>query len=286
MSILESERKKKVDRLIEKVKSLPSLPSLYLELVRELRSPMVSVRRVGQIISKDLGMTPKLLQLVNSAYFGISREVTSVERAVALLGLNLVRDCVLVTHIFSQLDPSRPEMSSVAGLWRHSMSCAGLARQVARNEGADNGLVELAATAGLLHDVGKLILATHLGERYQSLYELARQEQIELYLVEEQYLGFNHAEVGASLLERWGLPRELVAAVGFHHQPGLLAEKGFSALTAVHVANYFDHALESYAADSLQVDRSYLSSLELGDRMSEWFQTAGSMRDQHLARTS
>ena len=170
MSILESEMKKKVDRLIDQVKSLPSLPSLYLELVRELRSPMVSVRRVGQIISKDLGMTPKLLQLVNSAYFGISREVTSVERAVALLGLNLVRDCVLVTHIFSQLDPSRPEMSSVAGLWRHSMSCAGLARQVARNEGADNGLVELAATAGLLHDVGKLMLATHLGERYQSLY--------------------------------------------------------------------------------------------------------------------
>ncbi|MFQ5739521.1 MAG: HDOD domain-containing protein [Acidobacteriota bacterium] len=266
---LQNER---LNRFTLNTKSLPSLPSLYLELEKELRSPLATARRVDRIISKDMAMTAKILQLANSAYYGVSREVSTVERAVILLGLDLVKNLVLVVHVFSQFNLAKMKVLPVAGLWRHSMACSGIARKLAIAENAPRDRVDQATTAGFLHDIGKLILANTQPEQYQLMALKAR--GVPLYLAEEDRFGFNHAELGGYFLRLWGLPSPIIQAVAYHHHPHQAPEKVFSPLTAVHVANCLERE-KSEGPPTLgrsEIDEDYLARLSLGGQVEKWQQ--------------
>src|SRR5262249_45031659 len=142
--------------------SLPSLPKLYTTIVDQLNSPDSTARQIGETIGQDMGMTAKILQLVNSALFGCPRRISDPVQAVSILGLHTVKSLVLSHSVFSQFKVAASAHFSFEALWQHSLQVATLARQIARSQDQDRTVVEEAFTGGLLHDVGQLAIATNL----------------------------------------------------------------------------------------------------------------------------
>jgi HD-like signal output (HDOD) protein/CheY-like chemotaxis protein len=259
--------------LISRIQSLPSLPSLYLKIQDELSSPDPSISRVADVIAQDPAMTAKILQLVNSAFFGIPRQISNPATAVNLLGLDTVKAVVLSAHAFSQLDKVPPYID-LDRMWSHSTLVGNLSHQIAKAEGSDNQTCSDARVAGMLHDVGKLVLLANLPEEYVRLHELATELKGNLFELEHLEWGATHAEVGAYLLGLWGLPESVVKAVALHHGPSGRLDETFSATLAVYAANAFAHeftAGEDEPADALESDD--LGNLDV--RLSAWRKLCG-----------
>jgi HD-like signal output (HDOD) protein len=254
------------------MESLPSLPALYVTLLEKMQQPETTIKELGEIISQDPGMTAKTLQLVNSAFFGLSREITNPMQAVSLLGMNTVQALLLSSHTFSQFDTARCLGFSFDALWRHSIRVGACAKRIVQAEGLDRKVMEDAYTAGLLHDAGILVLASSLPEQYAKVLELAHVHSLPLDKAERELLSISHAEVGAYLMTLWGLPSSIVEIIAYHHHPAECRLKEISALTAVHIANVLEHDL--YPEDAMGslpiMDRDYLNMLHLEERLPEW----------------
>jgi putative nucleotidyltransferase with HDIG domain len=223
--------------LLSRIGSLPSLPARYIEMANELQNPETSIQRVGEITASDPAMTAKILQLANSAFFGLRRRVNSAIEAVTYLGMDRVRHLFLAVQAFSQFEPSQGSVFSIDLLWEHSLSTAALAKTIATTEGAIKEVVDAAYTAGLLHDIGELILASKLSELHVGAVDLAVSKMMPLWIAEQAILSATHAEVGAYLLGLWNLPEAVVDAAKYHHNPSLSQTEGFCALTALHAAD-------------------------------------------------
>lgn len=261
-----------LQRLVLKLKSLPSPPFLYFQIMNEMQSPNSSTERVGKIVSRDIAMTTKVLQLVNSAFFGLREYVSDPVQATALLGMEVIRELVLSIHLFSEISQYKLEQLGLSALWDHSLEVGSYARLVAQNGGLTRTIADQAFLAGLLHDVGKLVLAENMPERYYKGYWLGIQQGIELFEAEEKVFGAHHAQLGAYLLALWGLPDWVVAATAYHHNPMARVEDGFSPVTAVHVANVFDHEANPHKIKGgmPQVDLDYLDQLGVKERLDLW----------------
>jgi HD-like signal output (HDOD) protein len=257
-------------QLVAGMQTLPSLPTLYHEVIAAVHAPHGSLAQVGKLIERDLGMSAKILQLVNSAFFGLHRRITSASQAVSLLGLNTVAGLILSSHLFASFDLATTESLALDALWRHSLATAACARAVARAEHGEPKLVEDAFMAGLLHDTGKLVFAANLPHRYGQARALAQEQGVAEWQAEQTELGASHAEVGAYLLGLWGLPASIVEALAFHHRPLAGLDHRFSPLTAVHVANALAHTAGAAAGAGLQVDHEYLAALGLSHRLADW----------------
>ena len=231
--------------LVSQMQSLPSLPSLYAELVEQLQSPDSSVKKVGEIISQDLGMTAKILQLVNSAFFGVRRHISNPAEAVGLLGLDTVMTLAMTIQVFSQFKHDEKSGFSPNTLWFHSLRVGMLAKRIAQSENQDSEVIKDAFTAGLLHDTGHLVLASNLPKHYSQALMLTKTEGLSQEEAERQVFGATHAEVGAYLFGLWGLPNPIIETVAFHHHPGRCLAHQFTALTAVHVGNALEHEIQA-----------------------------------------
>lgn len=253
---------------------LPSIPQVYFHVLEALQDPDCSAEQLGKIVAKDPGLTAKLLQLVNSAFFGFAREVSNAEEAVLLLGIGTLRALALTTSVFSTLQPTAAGQGAAERVWTHSLKVAQLAQQIAETQDADAKTCEQAFTAGLLHDVGKLILTDTLGPAYLEIESRAQKLSRPVVDLEAEILKVTHAEVGGYLLDLWGLPTPLVEAVTLHHSPSDQGEPAFGPLTAVHVAD----ALLSSAESGLVSDRasscslSHLQHLGLSQWLPQWQQ--------------
>lgn len=253
------------------MKSIPSIPSMYFQIIDALQSPNASIQLIGEIVSTDASLTSKILQMVNSAYFGFATSVSSAEEAVQLLGVGRIRSLALCAHIFSSFDKSTLSQDTLDEIWNHSLVTGMAARRIAEIEGCADAMVEQAFTGGLLHDIGKLILAANRPEEYLELEQKAHAEKKALVELEQEFLKVNHAQVGAYLLGIWGLPMPLVEAVAWHHTPSLAGLPEFSALTAVHAANVL--VCETNRNNKglfFNFDAAYLGQLALTDRVSFW----------------
>lgn len=220
--------------IVSRLRSIPSLPTLYDELTAVLRLEDPPLSQIERIISKDVGMAAKILQLANSAFIGARGRVSSLLQAVSLIGTETVRTLVLSVHVFSQFDAHSEVAAYLPALWDHSVAVASLAQRIASSENRAKAVVEESFTAGLLHDLGKVVLLAEMPREYRRIFEtnLGVSPAAEL-----EHLGCMHAEVGAYLMSIWGLPLPLVHAVAFHHRPVETAETQFSSLTAVHAAD-------------------------------------------------
>jgi putative nucleotidyltransferase with HDIG domain len=254
------------------MQTLPSLPTLYLEVLDALQDPHGSLERVGDIIGRDIGMTAKMLQLVNSAFFGLRRHVSSPGEAVKLLGLDTIKALVLSVQIFSHFDHQQKGAFSLDVLWQHSLATSTCAKRIAQEAQPDRRVVDHAFMAGLLHDVGKLVLAANLPELYSATLVQAQEHGTPVWETERALLGTTHAEVGAYLLGLWGLPDAIVEALAFHHCPSACPEQRFSPLTAVHIANALVHTEDSTAAAGAPaaLDSAYVAQLGLSERLQTW----------------
>jgi putative nucleotidyltransferase with HDIG domain len=245
--------------LVSNMGELPSVPALYVEMAQELQALEASIPKVGQIVARDPAMTTKILQLANSAFFGRQHQISSASEAVAYLGLDLIRNLFLAVHAFKQFEPSKKCQFSIEQLWEHSISTATIARKIAKEEEADNKLADDAFTAGLLHDIGKLILACRLPEAYAEAEGRAKMNGLPLWLAEYQVLSTTHAEVGAYLFGLWGLSDSIVEATAYHHSPSKSSNSRFSALTAVHAADCQNDTRMNIGTPAPQPDLIYLS---------------------------
>jgi HD-like signal output (HDOD) protein/ActR/RegA family two-component response regulator len=268
--------------LASQLGSIPSPPALYLALLEECRSEHGSQPRVAGIIQQDAAMTANVLRVVNSAFFGRSRRISDPLRAVQLLGLNTVRALALSAHVFSEFLPTRAGAFSIESLQGHSLRTGMIAKCIAAGECGDKAIVDDANLAGVLHDVGQLVLAARLPDAYRGAHELACRDGLSLSDAERDTFGATHGAVGAYLLGLWGLEDRVVEAVAYHHEPGLcLDATAFTPLTAVHVADVL--AGEAGQAGPLEtrlsLDTEHLARIGVADRLDRWRQSCGRHED-------
>jgi HD-like signal output (HDOD) protein/CheY-like chemotaxis protein len=234
----------RLKELVSQVRQLPSLPSRCSELIDELASTDAAVDRVAAIVERDMGMTAKVLQLANSTFFGGRRRVSSAAEGVQLLGVETIRALVVSSRAFSQLELCKSDQYNVGALDGHSLNVSHCARVIAAAQHADGRTLADATTAGLLHDIGKLVLIDVLAAEYPTTLAKHWRSGQAVWQVEQECFGATHAAVGAYLLGQWGLPDTVVGAVAWHHTPDHSATEAFSALTAVHAGNAIVHDLE------------------------------------------
>ena len=269
-------------RVVARIDRLPSMPASCTAIMAEVQAAEASLQRVAGLISSDLGMTAKILQMVNSAFFGLYRRVTDVEDAVKLLGLDAIRALVLSINVFAAFDPRRMSFFDGEALWRHSLAVGGFARQIVQQTTGDRKAAAGAFLAGMLHDVGKLILAANFSDPYQALLAAPGAEGDRLQR-EAGAIGTTHAEIGAYLMGLWGLEPAILTAIAFHHRPRDSHDQAFEALTVVHAANGFDH--EPWAGQAAEgwterIDETYLKALSLTGQIAVWRQACQALVEE------
>jgi HD-like signal output (HDOD) protein/ActR/RegA family two-component response regulator len=265
--------------------TVPSLPALYTKIKAEVESPASSLKTIGDIIAQDMGMTAKILQLANSAYFGLRMSVSTVEQAIHFLGLDTVQALVLTAQIFSQFAAKRETAFNFDQLWKASLATGALARAIARSEQLDRIEVDQAYTAGLLHDVGILVLATNVSDRYSAVLARASTKGRQAWEEELSEFATTHAEVGGYLLGLWGLNDAIIEAIAYHHRPRDAQGEGVTPLTAVHVANVLhQHEIGQVAGQARsQLDMEYLERLHLTDRLPAWQELATTLLKESVS---
>jgi len=219
-----------LEQLVQSVDELPSLPDVALKVLQMADDPAVSAREISRVISADMALAARLLRIANSAFYGITRSVSTINEAVVILGMQAVRSLALAAASYDTLRREYAGYGLRTGeLWQHSMATAIAAQilagrgQLARNEEA--------FVAGLLHDVGKVVLNVHVAPQFEVIRALAELDNLPFHIAEKSVLGFDHAEVGARVAEKWNLPEHLCTAIGGHHS----IERGSTApiLTAI-----------------------------------------------------
>jgi len=260
--------------LVSQLESLPCLAALHRDLVKELQDEDASVQKVARIIAQDVGMGAKVLQLVNSSFFGVRQRVTSIPQAVALLGLETIRGLVLLIRVFGCFLPPSLEGFSAAALSRHSLAVGQAAHRLLEAEGMDDRQGAYAMIAGMVHDVGKLVLAATMPDQYAEALRLVRQEGAGLLEAEQEVLNATHAEVGGYLLGLWGFVDTIIETVLHHHAPARAGQTGLGVLLAVHVADGFvrqlAHSSDNMPGGASGPDEAYLAQVGLADRLEKW----------------
>ena len=259
----------KIKEIVSRIESLPSLPDIYIRLQQAIIAPDVSVAEVAAIIEKDMAMSAKVLQLVNSAFFGMFQPVESPARAVGLLGLDTIKGLVLGVHVFSEMK-SGSRLFSLNKLMQHSMAVGACAKKIAAAETDNTTIIDHSFIAGILHDVGKLVLASRMREQYDLAIVLAREQKISLREAELQIFHTGHGSVGAYLIGIWGLPGAVVEAIAFHHCLEDYPEHAFSPALAVHVANALYHESRKQEGVTPGLNLAYLEKLGFGSRIEVW----------------
>ena len=218
-----------------RIREIPTLPSVASKVLQILDNPRSSAPDVEQIIMLDQALAARILKLVNSAYYGFPRKISTISQAVVILGFVTVKNLVLsisVADFFIMSGKSR--LFNRSQLWRHSVGTAVASKIIARK--ARFPQLEEAFMAGLLHDVGKVILDHYFSEEFAQVLALIQEKDICMYEAEREVLGVSHAVVGRWIADRWNLPQMLAEVINYHHQP--LENKDYWATTAlVHTAD-------------------------------------------------
>jgi len=271
--------------LVGALRDLPSLPRVFTELKLALGQPGVSIDRIVQIVEQDVAVTAKLLQLVNSAFFGLAPDVTDLKTAVSCLGINVLHNLVLTLQVFRSFQPD--EFVSEAYLEKfhqHARLTARIAGAIAQQEQLPSFIV----LAALLHDVGKLVIAERTPEHFARAMAQAEVENHPLFEIEEKLTQISHAEVGAYLLSVWGLPYSIVEAVAHHHHPRRVPSSGLDSIAVIYFSNLLAHEIEAAEAGTEPpiLDLEYLERCGATDRLAVWRKLAHDAHSNPLALVS
>jgi HD-like signal output (HDOD) protein len=262
--------------IVGAIGQLPSLSVTYTSLTQAVRDPDSSVDKVAEIIEHDVAMAAKVLQLVNSAFFGLARKVTTLQTAVGYLGMETIKNLALASEAFRVFMPHpRVPLSECEAIQEHAHRAAAIAAALPL-EPANR---ESTVVAALLHDVGSLVLGSAMPDVYCSSRAMAAERGCPVYEAEEELLGTSHAEIGAYLLGLWGLPNIAVEAIAHHHRPDRIPHSGFDCTVAVYVANVLDDELEAHPQDEtgLKIEepiRKRLEALGVLSRFAEFRELA------------
>lgn len=251
-----------VRKVVGRLERLPSAPATYFELTRVLGRPDAAIDDAVAIIERDPAMVAKILQLVNSAYFGLAQHITSVKRAVSYLGLDLLKGLALSAHVFEAF-PEREGGFSIEALQAWSLRVARLAKRLV----PDPARRDDAFSAGIVHDIGRIVLAMAMPQAYARVHAGGEGTVSER---EHAELGLSHAEAGAYLLGVWGLPITVVEAAAHHHRPSDLAGNDLQVLAAVHAASVLLDRPEGTDAEAHELDAAFLARAGMPLDLARW----------------
>jgi len=259
----------RLQSLVSQLGALPSPPAMYLELMAECRKPDPSLQRIVDTVNADIGMTAQVLRLANSAFFGRQRRITHLLDALQILGTNTVKELVLSTQVFGAHQGAASPSFSIDQLQRYSLDVSACARMIAELERVDDQVVDDASIAGLLHDIGILVLATRLPAEWDAALEAARAGETDLAEVERSMIGASHAAVGAYLLGLWGLPDAVIEAVVYHHTPREGPRGQLTPAAIVHAADAVVQGAEANLPHA-PLDMDALEEIGLAGRVEVW----------------
>jgi putative nucleotidyltransferase with HDIG domain len=224
-----------IDKLIESTEEIKSLPTSAIKLMQMTESETSSGEDLAKVIGMDQGLTAKVIRLVNSPFYGLTTKVASVKHAVALLGFQCIRNIALSTELSKSMNKAFDGYLMNKGeLWRHGVAVASIASRIAKKK--DRTLVDTAFTAGMVHDLGRILLSRFLLSSFNKVKDLVRTENIAFNEAEKRVFGMDHAEAGGKLAKKWGFPADLVDAIKCHHEPGKSLH-GKTLAAIIHVAD-------------------------------------------------
>ncbi|MHB8058891.1 MAG: HDOD domain-containing protein [Desulfuromonadaceae bacterium] len=230
-----------IDRIVEETSTVYSLPLFYERLNETINHPRSSIDDISRIITEDQGLTARLLRLANSPMFGCYAKVDSITKAVTIIGTQQLRDLALAASVMGVFKGIPEELLNMTSFWRHCIACGIIARSLAVYRRESN--VERLFVAGMLHDVGQVVLAAARPDVVRELLEEHR-DTGRLYLeLERERLGFDHAELGGALLKKWKIPSSIGEPVAFHHRPST-AEQFRLETALIHFADIICQAME------------------------------------------
>jgi putative nucleotidyltransferase with HDIG domain len=198
---------------VENINTLPTVPGVLKRLSGVIEKPGVTIVEISAFISNDPALTTKVLKMVNSAIYGFPGRIASVSHATMLLGLNVIKGLLLGVSVFELMQ------KTMTGLYEHSLACAIASRVIAQKKGLKEP--EEVSVAGLLHDLGKVILVLQYPKEYEAAMHEARTKEISIYEAEKNQFNATHADVGGWLAEKWRFPKSLIEVIEFHHRPTL-----------------------------------------------------------------
>ena len=257
---------------VKNVCSAPTIPSVYAEVLKALDTPGVTNEQLGEIIALDGALAIEVLRLTRSAYLGLPRNLTDTAEAVEALGLDAVKALVLALKFLAEHSHLRPGYLAIDQIWQHSTNVAQIARDLVLFETKDRTLASEAFIAGLVHDLGKVVLVTNFDDLYGRVHSLARKQPVPLWDIEKEMFGANHGEIGACLVGMWNLPSSIVQATAYHHEPPLGEHDHLTPLAAVHIANVLERELRP--SDEFRVapviNTTFLNEIGLLQRLPVW----------------
>lgn len=242
----------RLKQIIGNIRNLPTPPIVFEQIQKVLNNPDTSVADVAAILSEDPAMSVKVLKLTNSAFYGLSREIDSVNHAVMIIGLEAVKNLVLSASVLSMFKANKENKEYHEKFWRHSLSTALAARVIARefHEGKMFN-PDPAFSTGLIHDIGKMIICCFMpNEQEQVMEYMGKHENVSQMEAEIITMGFNHAQLGRQLAVTWKLPDRLADAIGYHHTPAMENQSDDLAYL-INLANYIAHNGLPVDADGL-----------------------------------
>ncbi len=226
---------KKVDRIIQSMGELPTLPTIYMKLSNLLNQPDPSINKITKIISEDPAIAAMVLKIVNTAAYSIRNQIGDLQHAIVILGLNEIKHLVLASSIYKIVKEFKSSSAfDMPAFWKHSVGCAIVAKVLA--ETAHLNSPEEVFTAGLLHDIGKMIHAGYFHEEFNAVIADVAETGSQMFQSEQKILGFEHAQTGGTLAEKWRLPQATINMIVHHHMsyiPSTLTRE----MAAVHIAN-------------------------------------------------
>jgi len=234
-------------KIVGAIGQLPSLSNTYTSLTTAVRNPDASLEEVADIIEQDVAMAAKVLQLVNSAFFGLARRVATLQAAVGYLGVETIKNLALASEAFRVFVPHpRVPLSECEAIQRHAHRAAAIAATLPLEPAYRDATV----VAALLHDAGSLVLGCAAPDAFCGARTMAAERRCKVFEAEEELLGTSHAEIGACLLGLWGLPNISVEAIAHHHRPDRITHSSFDSTIAVYVADLLDEELEAHPQDA------------------------------------
>lgn len=228
----------KARTIAQRIMSLPTLPTVVAKMIEMIDDPRTNATRLSRLIETDQVLTAKVLKLANSAYYGLPRQIGSLNMAVVVIGFNALRNVVLGLTVVDRFSNNWDGYFDFSQFWEHAASCGIASRLLARRQGQPNA--EEAFAAGLLHDLGKLILNQYLPEDFDEIVRVVHRKRITFEEAEMEVVGIDHAEVGGLLAEHWRLPVRLVNGITYHHRPRF-APQGTPLPAIVHIADALCH---------------------------------------------
>lgn len=228
--------------LVNKSVRVSSLPEIYFKINEVLNDPNSSFADMAEVISADTSLSARLLKIVNSPFYGFPSQIDSITNTVSIVGTRQLRDLALATTVISFFKGLPQDHVNMNSFWRHSITCGIAARAIAVHNRVVNS--EFFFLAGILHDIGRLVLFENLPDAAAKIMKNWQDGHKPLFQVEREVLGFDHTEIGAALLEKWELPENLREIIAFHHDPFKSSRYGFEA-SIIHLADILSKAMEA-----------------------------------------